>query len=222
MLECPWVLSLDFSPSVHSHAQSCQTLCDCSDCSPPGSPVHGISQAGILEWAAFPPPGKPSQPRDWTHISCVSRTSGRFFICWAIGDFSNSAHLLDGLIYSQGLKIILSSPKHLPACLVLHSDEEHTSHNIHLTTSTCETWGLWWSTSCQSMEAPFLHLTSAKTLDLSFSPFLLTPCLVQGQTLPIHLQNIHRVQQLLSRIMATILSIARGSKLAPLLWRWVC
>ena len=36
------------------HAQSCSTLCHPRDCSPPGSSVHGISQARILEWVAFP------------------------------------------------------------------------------------------------------------------------------------------------------------------------
>ena len=34
-------------------AQSCLTLYDPMDCSPPGSSVHGISQARVLEWAAF-------------------------------------------------------------------------------------------------------------------------------------------------------------------------
>ena len=34
-------------------AQSCLTVCDPMDCKPPGSSVHGISQAGILEWAAI-------------------------------------------------------------------------------------------------------------------------------------------------------------------------
>ena len=45
-------------------AQSCLTLCDPMDCSPPGSSVHGTSQARILEWVAisysrkvFPPQG---------------------------------------------------------------------------------------------------------------------------------------------------------------------
>ena len=33
--------------------QSCLTLCDPTDCSPPGSSVHGILQARILEWAAI-------------------------------------------------------------------------------------------------------------------------------------------------------------------------
>ena len=34
-------------------AQSCPTLCSPMDCSPPGSSVHGILQAGTLEWAAI-------------------------------------------------------------------------------------------------------------------------------------------------------------------------
>ena len=33
--------------------QSCPTLCDPVDCSPPGSSVHGILQARILEWVAI-------------------------------------------------------------------------------------------------------------------------------------------------------------------------
>ena len=36
------------------YAQSCPTLCDLLDCSPPGSSVHGISRARILEWVAIP------------------------------------------------------------------------------------------------------------------------------------------------------------------------
>ena len=34
-------------------AQSCPTLSDPMDCSPPGSSVHGISQARVLEWGAI-------------------------------------------------------------------------------------------------------------------------------------------------------------------------
>ena len=37
--------------------QSCLTLCDPVDCSPPGSSVHGIFQARTLEWLPCPPPG---------------------------------------------------------------------------------------------------------------------------------------------------------------------
>ena len=37
--------------------QSCLTLCDPMHCSPPGSSVHGVSQARVLEWVAFPSSG---------------------------------------------------------------------------------------------------------------------------------------------------------------------
>ena len=46
-----------FSPWVCMHAksfQTCPTLCSPTDCSPPGSSVHGILQTKILEWVATP------------------------------------------------------------------------------------------------------------------------------------------------------------------------
>jgi len=43
------------------------------DCSPPGFSVHGISQAGILEWVAISSSMGSSRPRDWTGISCIGR-----------------------------------------------------------------------------------------------------------------------------------------------------
>ena len=45
--------------------QSCPILCDPMDCSPPGSSVHGISQARILEWVTIPFSRGSSKPRDW-------------------------------------------------------------------------------------------------------------------------------------------------------------
>ena len=42
--------------------QSCPSLCDSTDCSPPGSPVHGILQARILECVAIPFSGESSWP----------------------------------------------------------------------------------------------------------------------------------------------------------------
>ena len=54
--------------------QSCLTLCNPMDCSLPGSSVHGILQAGILEWVAMPSARGSSQPRD-AHFSCVSQVS---------------------------------------------------------------------------------------------------------------------------------------------------
>ena len=58
-----------FSRSVMSHS------CSFMDCSPPGSSVHGISQARILEWVAISFSRGSSQSRDWTRVSCIA---GRF------------------------------------------------------------------------------------------------------------------------------------------------
>ena len=53
-----------------------QHFCDSMNCSPPGSSVHGISQARILEWVAISFSKGSSQPRGQTCISCLAY---RFF-----------------------------------------------------------------------------------------------------------------------------------------------
>ena len=49
------------------------------DFSPPGSSVHGILQASLLEWEAIPFPRESSLPRDWNWVSCIA---GRLFTVW--------------------------------------------------------------------------------------------------------------------------------------------
>ena len=61
-------------------AQSCLTLQDPMDCSLPGSSVHGIFHARILEWVAISFSRGTSWPRDWTPISHIV---GRRFTFWA-------------------------------------------------------------------------------------------------------------------------------------------
>ena len=56
--------------------QSCLTLWDPMDCSLPGSSVHGILQARLLEWVAMPSSRGSSWPRHRTrvsNISCIGR-----------------------------------------------------------------------------------------------------------------------------------------------------
>ena len=60
-------------------AQSCLTLGDSMDCSSPGSSVHGIFKARILEWVTISFSRGSSRPRDRTCVSCVSCTGRRFF-----------------------------------------------------------------------------------------------------------------------------------------------
>ena len=65
---------------VSEVAQLCPTLCNLVDCSPPGSSIHGIFQARILEWVAISFSRGSSRPRDWTQVYC---TGGRRFTVWA-------------------------------------------------------------------------------------------------------------------------------------------
>ena len=57
--------------------KSCPTPCNSMDCSLPGSFVHGIFQARILEWVAIFFSNGSSQPKDQTQVSSIA---GRFFI----------------------------------------------------------------------------------------------------------------------------------------------
>ena len=61
--DCKWTV----------HTQSCLTLCDPMDCSPPGSSVHEISQTRILEWVPISFSRGSSWPRDQTRISGMDR-----------------------------------------------------------------------------------------------------------------------------------------------------
>ena len=56
--------------------RSCPAVCDPMDCSPPGSSVHGILQARILEWVAISFSWGSSRPRDQilaSYIYCIGR-----------------------------------------------------------------------------------------------------------------------------------------------------
>ena len=60
---------------MHAKSLQCPTLGDAM----PGSSVHGILQARILEWVAMPSFRGSSRPRDQTHVSCGSCIVGGFF-----------------------------------------------------------------------------------------------------------------------------------------------
>ena len=81
LLECFWRESGENKPySQHclevcaQSLQSCSTLCNPMDYNLPGSSVHGILQARILEWVVFSFSRGSSKPRDWTcdlYVSCI-------------------------------------------------------------------------------------------------------------------------------------------------------
>ena len=79
-LRSKWKISQDISCHVYSAfvcvcvlvAQLCLILCNPMDCSPPGSSVHGILQARILEWVAMPSTRGSFRPRNLTWVSCIA------------------------------------------------------------------------------------------------------------------------------------------------------
>ena len=69
---CPWL----YVAIIAQVTQSCPTLCDPVDCSPPGSSVDGIFWARILERVAISSSRGFSQSKDQTQVSCIA---GRLF-----------------------------------------------------------------------------------------------------------------------------------------------
>ena len=88
---------------------SCLTLCDPMDCSLPGSLVHGIFQAWILEWVAIAFSSGSSWPRDRTRVSHIV---GRCFTLWATREATN----LDSILKSRD--ITLPTKVHLVKAMV--------------------------------------------------------------------------------------------------------
>ena len=75
----PWNLKKRTTTCVRTCSVMSIQLCEPMDCNPPGSSVHGISQAKILEWIAISTPGNLPDP-EIEPMSLVSPAlAGRFF-----------------------------------------------------------------------------------------------------------------------------------------------
>ena len=80
--------------SMHAcmYAQSCQTLSDPMDCSPPGFSVLGIFQARTLEWVAVSFSRGPSRPRDRTGVSRISCLGRQTLYYWSTWEANKKSH----------------------------------------------------------------------------------------------------------------------------------
>ena len=108
-------------------------FCDSMDCSPPGSSVHGISQARTLEWVAIPFSRGSSWLRDGTHISCISST-GRWIL---YHQATREAHMLSSEAKGQAWWQLRDPPPadskqslvgcQLPSCMRFQERQVETS-----------------------------------------------------------------------------------------------
>ena len=91
-------------------AQSCLTLCNSMDCSPPVSFVQGVLQVRILEWVVSPFSRGSSQPRNRTGVSCIP--SG-FLTSWATREAQ--------LTFMKKVKMLVAQ-----SCLTLRNPMDYT------------------------------------------------------------------------------------------------
>ncbi|CAI9167020.1 unnamed protein product [Rangifer tarandus platyrhynchus] len=87
---------------MHVHAQSCPTLCDPMDCSPPGPSVRAIFQTRILEPVALPFSRGSSRPRDQTHVSCITCIGRWILYHYATWEALESAYRLPNFPFHFG------------------------------------------------------------------------------------------------------------------------
>ena len=102
---CTWHLVAQFYP----------TLWDSTDCSPPNSSVHGISQARILDWAAISFSRASSRPRDRTRVSCIA------------GGLFTSKSPREALVKVD----LLLTAAHSGCCRLPRAEEGHVTLNPH-------------------------------------------------------------------------------------------
>ena len=107
-------------------AQSCPTLCNPMDCNPPGSTVHGVSQARLLEQVAISFFRGSSQPSYQTHFFCVSCIAGKFFTPRAVGE-AHLSHEASNEIKWQPTPVFLPGESHGQRNLEGHSPWGHKS-----------------------------------------------------------------------------------------------
>ena len=109
--------------------QSYLTLCDPMDGSPPGSSVHELFQARILEWVAISFSWGSSPPRDWTQVTHIA---GRFFTVWAIREVCMTLKLLQLGLLAEAWYFQFTEYTHTHTCTYsyMHIYIYHTHMHI--------------------------------------------------------------------------------------------
>ena len=130
-------------------AQLCLTLCDPMNCSPPGSSVHWVFQARILEWVAIPFSRGSSQPRGQTQVSCPM---GEFFTIWATREarlgLAQIWHVGEReLVHGLTLRCIQTHlGRHVPYIDEISADYGNVSDRLHILSAL-----LWYQYKCQCL-----------------------------------------------------------------------
>ena len=117
-----WLInSLEHHTHTHTHThtevvQSCPTLCNPMDCSPPGSLVHGIFQAWILEWVAISTGEVKGPKKDGGGMASPLTNSSELYSLW----FPPTLEGKDGMSFFLGLLLSQLTFSVLFFCFVLY------------------------------------------------------------------------------------------------------
>ena len=120
--------------------QSCLTLCNPKDCSPPGSSAHGVFQARIRGWIAMPSSRGSSRPRDRTHASIFTTEPAekpRFLSLLHILTNFNIFLALIPLNLDSGLEVLIPRKLFFLIRKLLYP----LCHWINRQRSSCTSWG---------------------------------------------------------------------------------
>ena len=128
-----------------------QLFCDAMDCSLPGSSLHGISQARILDWVAISFSRGSPQPRDQTYVSCIT---GGFFIIEPLGSLFSGNDVCK--IPSSDDQIVVWTTQQFIHVLLPHSVSERQCR--------------WWDPGSQGPPCPLVNFNPKKN---AASPFYL-------------------------------------------------
>ena len=108
-------------------SQSCLTLCNPMDCSPPGSSVHRILQLRIVEWVTMPSSRGSSWPRDQSHLSYVS-----CIVMWVLYHYCHlgSPYHFPSASNFQRYQYLIKVPNECWMTKLFHMSSQHTSHSM--------------------------------------------------------------------------------------------
>ena len=134
--------------------QLCPTFCDPMDCNLPGSSVHGILQARILEWVAISFSRGSSLPGDCTQVSPIV---GRSLTIWAqwpnpdTGIYSEAGWLWENKVTSRRLSLVMCKMGRICACKYLLCELKlmQVNKTMHLIDVVVWPWSCQFCSCCQ-------------------------------------------------------------------------
>ena len=137
LLHCWWECKLirPLWRTVCLHAQSCRsclTLWHPMDCSPSGSSIHAILPARILEWGAIPSSRGCSQPRDRTHVFCVSWVAENSLL---LSQKGSPWRAVCKFLKKLNIELNITQQSHYWAYTQKTSSKGHTYPNVHCSTT---------------------------------------------------------------------------------------